>query len=86
MCEDSLFSTSLPTFVICGLFDDSHSDRSQVISNYEFKKIILLNYLTVLGLCGCTVFSLVVASAGYSLVVVHRRLTAAASLVVEHRL
>ena len=24
---DSLFSTSLPTFFICGLFDDSHSDR-----------------------------------------------------------
>ena len=26
-----LFSTSLPTFVICVLFDDSHSDRCGVI-------------------------------------------------------
>ena len=25
--EGSLFSTSSPTFVICDLFDDSHSDR-----------------------------------------------------------
>ena len=28
----SFFSTSSPTFVICGLFDDSHSDRCEVIS------------------------------------------------------
>ena len=55
------------------------------ISLWIFKKIILLNYLTVLGLCCCTGFSLVVASMGYSPVVVHRRLIAAASLV-EHRL
>ena len=29
----SLFSTSLPTFVICVLFDDSYSDRCGVISH-----------------------------------------------------
>ena len=29
--EGSLFSTSLPTFVICVLFDDCHSDRCEVI-------------------------------------------------------
>ena len=34
--KDSLFSTSSPTFVICFLFDDSHSDRCEVISHYDF--------------------------------------------------
>ena len=32
----SLFSTSLPTFVICGLFYDSHSDRCEVIPHCGF--------------------------------------------------
>ena len=31
-----LFSTSLPVFVICGLFDDSYSDRYEVISHCGF--------------------------------------------------
>ena len=31
--ESSLFSTSSPTFITCGLFDDSHSDRCEVISH-----------------------------------------------------
>ena len=31
MYEGSLFSTSLPTFVFCVLFDDSHFDRCEVI-------------------------------------------------------
>ena len=31
-----LFSTSLPTFVICGLFGDSPSDRYEVISHCGF--------------------------------------------------
>ena len=31
-----LFSTSLPIFVICVLFDDSHSDRCEVISHCDF--------------------------------------------------
>jgi len=41
---------------------------------------------TVLGLCGCVGFYLVVASRGYSLVVVHRLLIAVASLVAAHGL
>ena len=32
MYKGSLFSTSSPTFIICKLFDDSHSDRCEVIS------------------------------------------------------
>ena len=43
-------------------------------------------FLTVPGLRCCTGFSLVVGSEGYSLVVVLRLLTVAASLVAEHRL
>ena len=31
--EGSLFSTISPTFVICVLFDGSHSDRCEVISH-----------------------------------------------------
>ena len=31
--QGSFFSTSLPMFVICILFDDSHSDRYEVISH-----------------------------------------------------
>ena len=34
--KGSLFSVSLPTFVICGLFGDSHSDRYEVIFHYGF--------------------------------------------------
>ena len=34
--EGSLFSTSSPTFVICVLFGDSHSDRYEVISHCGF--------------------------------------------------
>ena len=33
MPEGSLFSASSPTLVICTLFDDSHSDRCEVISH-----------------------------------------------------
>ena len=32
----SLFSTSLPIFVICVLFDDSHSDKCEVVSHCDF--------------------------------------------------
>ena len=32
MYKGSLLSTFLPTFVICGLFDDNHSDSSEMIS------------------------------------------------------
>ena len=34
--KNSLFSTSLPTFVVFVLFDDSHSDRCEVISPCDF--------------------------------------------------
>ena len=40
----------------------------------------------MLGLCCCSGSSLVVASGGYSLAMVHRLLIAVASLVAEHRL
>ena len=54
-------------------------------SNLSFLYIILFVYLAMLGLHCCVDFSLVVASKGYSLVVVHE-LIAVASFVVEHRL
>ena len=31
--KSCLLSTSFPTFVVSGLFDDSHSDRCEVISH-----------------------------------------------------
>ena len=34
--ESSLFSVSLPTLVICGLFNDGHSDRCEVILRCSF--------------------------------------------------
>ena len=34
--KSSLFSTSSPTFVICGLFDDSHSGRCEVLPHCGF--------------------------------------------------
>jgi len=34
--KGSLFSTSLPTIVICGHFDDGHSDRREVIAHHCF--------------------------------------------------
>ena len=53
----------------------------------QFLKLILFIYFwAVLGLCGCTVFSLAAASGGYTLVGVLGLLTEVASLVVEHRL
>ena len=38
----SLFSSSSPTFVIWRIFDDSHSDRCEVINNVEHLFIYLL--------------------------------------------
>ena len=37
----SLFSTSSPTFVFCGLFDDSHSDRCEVIAHCAIWRCML---------------------------------------------
>ena len=42
--------------------------------------------MAVLDLCCCTAFSLVVTNGGYSLDVVHRLLTAVASVVAKHGL
>ena len=36
MHKGSLFFTSLPTLVICCLFDNSHSDRCEAISHCGF--------------------------------------------------
>ena len=56
---------------------------SSVLSLAYLKKIFIL---AMLGLRCCSSFSLVAASGGHSLVVVHNLLTAVASLVEEHRL
>ena len=34
--EGSLFSTPSPAFTVCGLFDDGHSDRCEVIPHCSF--------------------------------------------------
>ena len=34
--QDSLFSTSSPTFIVCIHFDDSHFDRYEVVSHCDF--------------------------------------------------
>ena len=36
MQEHSLFSTTSPAFIVCGLFDDGHSDWCEVISHCGF--------------------------------------------------
>ena len=36
MQECSLFFTPSPAFTVCSLFDDGHSDQSEVISYYSF--------------------------------------------------
>ena len=62
-----------------------HTCGSQTFSPQFPNFIIYLLFLTVLGLCCCTDFALVVASRGYSLVAVHGLLIVVASLVAEHR-
>ena len=39
--QSSLFSTSSPTFIICRLFDDSHSNRCEVMSHCCFYLLFL---------------------------------------------
>ena len=55
------------------------------LTSFFFNLFIYL-FLVVLGLRGCVDFSLVSASRGYSLVVVHSLPIALASLVAEHRI
>ena len=35
-CKSSLFSTPSPAFIVCRLFNDSHSDWCEVISHCSF--------------------------------------------------
>ena len=88
--QGSLFSTSLPTFVTCRLFDDSHSDRCEVISHMGFLYINLLFFiyifLAVLGLRCCTRAFSNCGEQGLLFVAVHGLLILVASLVAEHGL
>ena len=52
--KDCLFFTSLPTLVISCLFDDSHSNRCEVMS-HGFDFYFLENYLSTF-LCTCWPF------------------------------
>ena len=56
---------------------------TQMIFFPGFKKLFISLFLAMLNLCCCASFSLVVASGGYSLVVVRVLLTVAASLVAR---
>ena len=56
------------------------------LNNCLLKNVLCILFLAVLGLCCCVGFSLVVASRDYSVVAVHRLLTAVASLLAKHRL
>ena len=40
--ERSLFSTTSPTFIVCRLFDDGHSDWCEVMSHYSFDFVSLI--------------------------------------------
>ena len=51
--EGSLFSTSSPTFVICRLFDDSHSDRCEVIPHCGFDLHFLRLLMSSTFSCYC---------------------------------
>ena len=56
------------------------------LTSFFFFNLFIYLFLVVLGLRGCVGFSLVSASRGYSLVVVHSLPIALASLVAEHRI
>ena len=49
----SLFSTSLTTFAICGLFDDGHSDRCEVISLWVWSAYLWWLSMLSIFLCAC---------------------------------
>ena len=85
-----LHTDLLPSFLFRGISLMYHqiSPYHWIILNVKISFFLIMHllFLAVLGLrCGAG-FSLVVASGGYSLVVVCRLLTAAASLPVEHGL
>ena len=54
--KSSLFSTSTLTFIICGLFDDSHFDRCEVISPCDsFCISMMINDVEHLFMCLVTI-------------------------------
>ena len=55
-----------------------------LVDNYSV--ILFILYLSLLGLCCCTGFSVPVASGGYSVALVYGLLMAVNSLVADHRL
>ena len=64
----------------------NHRLRTQDFGLFVFLNNYIYLFLAVLGLRCCGGFSLVAASASYSLVAVCRLLIVVASLVAEHRL
>ena len=80
----------LSTFVICVLFDDSLSDRCEVISHCVFFVFVLiiiyLFILAVLGLRFCARASSSCGKREPLFIAVCGPLTIVASLVAEHRL
>ena len=56
--EVSLFSVSLPMFVICVLFDDNNSDRCSVISHFGFWFVVpWWSVLLSIFSCACRLFA-----------------------------
>ena len=84
--EQCVYMLPIAVSVLQSQLNSCHTCGSQTFSPQFPDFIIYLLFLTVLGLCCCTDFPLVVASRGYSLVAVHGLLIVVASLVAEHRL
>ena len=72
------------------LFNPLHGPSSSPLDYSEILfytfLVLFIYFLAVLGLHCCIGFSLVAASRGYSLTVLHRLLTAVTSRVAEHGL
>ena len=57
--EHSLLSTPFPTFIVCKLFDDGHSDQCEVISilySFDIKTIVVLiciSLIVMLSIFSC---------------------------------